>query len=116
MSQDAGILRPIDRVQVTELIAVEPALALYFGAHDCGVCQVMRPRVWSLLGESFPFMTRAYVDATAQRETAAQLRVFSVPTLLCFFAGQETLRLGRNFSLAELRTALARPYHLFFEP
>jgi thioredoxin-like negative regulator of GroEL len=115
MTGDAGIRRPTDLAQVTHLVRTEPALAVYFGAHDCNVCQAMRPRVWSLLGEAFPRCTRAYVDATAQRETAAQLGVFSVPTLICFFDGQEALRLVRNFSLTELRTALARPYHLYFD-
>jgi hypothetical protein len=116
MSGDADILRPTDLAQVTRLIGTEPALALYFGAHDCNVCQVTRPRVWALLDAAFPRCTRAYVDATAQREAAAQLGVFSVPTLICFFGGQETVRLVRNFGLTELRMALERPYRLYFAP
>jgi thioredoxin-like negative regulator of GroEL len=116
MSGDAGILRPTGLAQVTQLVRTEPALALYCGAHDCNVCQATRPRVWSLLAADFPRCTRAYVDATAQRETAAQLGVFAVPTLICFFGGQETLRLVRSLSLTELRAALARPYCLYFAP
>ncbi len=91
------------------------AVAVYFSAPDCAVCSVLKPRVFAALRRDFPRLVLAEVDSVAVPEVAAQCGVFSVPTLIVYFAGQELLRKVRNFSPAQLAAELQRPYALFFE-
>lgn len=90
------------------------AAAVYFSGENCGVCQVMEPKVRELLDSEFPRFVFARVATANAAELAAQHGVFTVPTLLIFFDGRESFRYARNFSLGQLRADLARPYQLFF--
>jgi thiol-disulfide isomerase/thioredoxin len=103
-------------VEATQaFVAQHAAAALYFGGADCGVCQVMEPKVWALLDEEFPKIACARIATEQAAELAAQQSVFAVPTLIIFFDGRETFRYARNFSIAEVTRDIARPYSLFFE-
>ena len=91
------------------------AALVYFSSADCGVCQTLKPRVFSELKREFPRIALAEVDCAAAPELAAQQGVFVAPVVAVFFDGSEQLRLARNFSPAALVEALQRPYALFFE-
>jgi hypothetical protein len=45
---------------------------------------------------------------------AAHYRIFTVPTLIVFFQGKETIRKSRFIQLDELRLDLERPYTILF--
>lgn len=100
--------------QFTAFLQQNPAAAVYFSGPDCGVCQVLKPRIMALLQRDYPRIAVALVDCAAAVELAAQRSVFAVPTLMVYFDGQEMVRLARNFSPAQLAEALERPYALFF--
>lgn len=100
--------------QFTAFVQQNPAAAVYFSGPDCGVCQVLKPRIMDLLQRDYPRIAVALVDCAAAAALAAQQSVFAVPTLMVYFDGQELLRLARNFSPAQLGEALERPYALFF--
>ncbi|MDH5785644.1 MAG: thioredoxin family protein [Chromatiales bacterium] len=91
------------------------AAALYFAGANCGVCQVLEPKVRSLLSESFPRVAFARVATEQATELAAQQSVFAVPTLLLFFDGRESFRYARNFSVGEIERDITRPYSMMFE-
>lgn len=88
---------------------------VYFAGEQCAVCEVLQPKVQTLLREEFPRMALAAVNCSTARELAAQEGVFSVPTVAIYFGGREVHRLTRNFSIGELRSSLHRPYELFFD-
>ncbi|HEY0720120.1 MAG TPA: thioredoxin family protein [Gammaproteobacteria bacterium] len=96
------------------LLQEHPAVLIHFSAPDCGVCHSLKPRIAALVAAQFPRLVLAEVDCAASPELAAQQRVFTIPVLLLFLEGRESLRLARNFHLAELRDQLARPYTLLF--
>lgn len=100
--------------ELSTLLHEHPAVLIHFSTPDCGVCQSLKPRISALVAEAFPQLLLAEVDCIAHPALAAQQRVFTVPVLLLFVEGRESLRLVRNFSLAELREQLARPYALLF--
>lgn len=99
---------------LTTFVQGHEAVAVYFSGADCGVCQVMEPKVRELLDSEFPRILFGRVATAEAAELAAQQGVFAVPTLLIFFDGRESFRYARNFSLGQLRQDLARPYQLFF--
>lgn len=92
-----------------------PAAAVYFSGEGCHVCSVLYPKLEAMLSEEFPRLGLARVNCTATPELPAQLGIFTVPTLVLYFDGHEAQRYARNFSLGELRQALARPYQLLFD-
>jgi len=98
-----------------DLIDDTPALAVWFSGPDCRVCQDLKPRVAEQLQQRFPQLLRVEVDCARLPAPAAQRQIFSIPALLVFFAGHETLRLVRNFSLNQLDQQLQRPYRSFFD-
>jgi len=100
--------------ELQALLHETPALLLYFSSPGCGVCEVLKPRVSALLAEKFPRIVAAEVDCTKAAALCAQHQIFSVPALLLFLEGRESLRLVRNFHLNEVRDLLARPYTLLF--
>ena len=88
---------------------------IYFSTPQCNVCKVLKPKLINLLDQKFPQMKFGYVDCEANKELAAQNRIFAVPTILFFIDGKEFIRKSRNVNLHELTEELDRPYSLFFE-
>ena len=101
--------------ELNTLVANEPAVIGYFSTPDCNVCKVLRPKVEALLEEHYPKIKFVYIDCVADPDTAAQSRVFMVPTLISWFGGSETLRKSRHFGMNELGAALERPYDMVFD-
>ena len=90
--------------------------ALCYLSHDgCNVCKVLKPKVYKMLQEKFPGILFYYVNTRETPDIAAQNSVFSVPTIIQFFQGKESIRKSRNISLSDLEKELERPYELLFE-
>ena len=110
--------QPFEQVTSTEdverIIAGHPSVALYFTGPDCGVCRTLLPKLESVFAEEFPNTPLIIVDAARYPAAAAQLQIFTVPTLLIFLDGKESIRRSRNMSPGELVAAFARPYRLRF--
>jgi len=97
-----------------EYLASETAVLVYFSTPQCNVCKVLKPKVVSLLEQRYPQMGFVYSDVARDAETAAQLGVLTVPTLIVYFDGKESARFVRTFGIGELEAAIARPYELLF--
>jgi thioredoxin 1 len=108
-------METIQSNQQFDLILAENDVVLsYFSTNDCSVCKVLKPKIIEVIGEAFPKMKMIYVESDQFPELAAQNRVFTAPTILCFFAGRETIRKSRAFGLEELRKEIERPYAILF--
>ena len=86
----------------------------YFSTETCGVCKVLKPKLKSFLEENFPKLEMIYVDVEREKELAAQLTTFSVPTIIIYFDDKEFLRYSRNINFDELFQSLERMYNLYF--
>jgi thioredoxin-like negative regulator of GroEL len=73
----------------------------------------LEPKIYSLK-KRFPHTRFKTVNATINKEIAAQFNVFSFPTVLVFYEGQESIRMVRNFSVQELEGKMNRIYQLLF--
>lgn len=101
--------------EMSAFVTDNEAALIYFSGENCGVCQVMQPRVKALLQSRFPRIAFTRVATEQAGELAAQQQVFAIPTMLVFFDGRESFRYARNFSMGEVEQDLARPYSMFFE-
>ena len=90
-----------------------PALLVLFGGAHCGVCQAIRPRIESMVAQSFPQFAMAYVDCAQAPAVCAQQGVFSLPVLRFYLGGQLVLERGRSFSLQEVGAEMERLWGLF---
>lgn len=92
----------------------QEATLLYFTSNSCNVGEAVAPKLMQLIEQEFPKIHFYYVNREALPEIAAQLSVFTEPTVLVLFNGQETIRKSRHFSLNDIKSAIDRPYHIMF--
>ena len=68
-----------------------------------------------MMDEKFPKIKQVYISANEYKHTAANLGVFSVPTVLIYLDSKEFIKKSRNISLLELENEISRPYGLYFD-
>lgn len=90
------------------------AVCFYLSTPECNVCKVLKPKVTEMLEVDFPSIFFCYVDLNEAKEISGQLSIFSVPTILVYFEGKETIRASRNVHLDELREQIDRYYKMIF--
>jgi len=97
-----------------EISKSNKAICFYLSTPDCNVCKVLKPKVIEMVESDFPEMSFCYVDLNEAKEISGQLSVFSVPTILVYFEGKETIRASRNMHLEELREQIERYYNMIY--
>ncbi len=88
-------------------ITSAPIVISYFSYPACNVCKVLRPKIESLIAQ-YDEVAFLYVDTHEAPQLAGQYTIFTVPTILIFVDGRESLRLSRNFSVGEVQAFLER--------
>ena len=87
---------------------------IYFSAPNCGVCEVLQPKIKELFRKEFSKLKAFHVDTSKQPEIAAQEGLFTNPSLLVFMNGQEVLRRSRTIGIDEISESLRRYYEMIF--
>jgi thioredoxin 1 len=100
--------------EFNRILKENKAVLVYLSGESCNICRVLRPSVESLLKENFPEMLFLYIDVNKFPEIAAQQSVFTIPTVICIFEGNEFFRKSRAFGISELAGEIERPYNLLF--
>ncbi|MGQ1908488.1 thioredoxin family protein [Marinifilum sp. RC60d5] len=88
---------------------------IYFSAPNCGVCQILRPKIEEMFIKQFPKLIAYHVDTANQPELAAQSGLYTNPSLLVFMNGQEVLRRSRAIGVDEVESSLERYYNMLFD-
>jgi len=101
--------------EFNDLVNENQAVLAYFSTEACTVCKVLKPKVTQMVAEFFPSIKAVYIQSDQLPELAAQMRIFTAPTVVVFFDGRETIRKSRAFGVEELRGEIQRPYDLLFE-
>ena len=86
----------------------------YFTGPDCAVCKALKPKLVELLARRFPEIAFGEVDCAASPALAASHSIFTIPTLVLFIQGKESLRRSRSFAPAALALELERPYSMLW--
>ena len=98
-----------------QIILKNIAVCFYLSTPECSVCKVLKPKVIEMINNDFSKINFFYVDLNEAKEISGQLSVFSIPTILIYFEGKETIRVSRNIHLDELRNQIKRSYKLIFD-
>lgn len=96
-----------------KLIEESEMILVYFGTEGCGVCSAVRPKVEDIL-ISFPKISSVQIDVNKLPGLAAFYNIFTIPGILIFIKGKETIREARNISIMDLRIRIERYYKLLF--
>lgn len=97
-----------------DLIRESPGLVVLFTDAGCHVADAVEPKLETLLRTQFPELRFTVVSRADSPPLVAQHGVFAFPTVVSFFAGKETARFTRTFSMDAVAEALERPYSLLF--
>jgi len=100
--------------ELKTILEKEDAVLVYFSHEQCNVCKVLKPKVAEVINASFPKMKMFYADTVKTPEIAGQNNVFTVPTIICYFGGNETMRKSRSIGVEELKGHIERPYNMVF--
>ncbi len=87
----------------------------YFSGDTCNVCKVLKPQISAMVSESFSKIKLLYVDIAETPEIASQQMVFTMPTIVVYAIGKETVRKSRYIGIEELRSVLERLYKQIVE-
>ena len=86
---------------------------LYLSRPDCGVCTALKPKVEQML-EEYPGIRAGYIDLDALPEAAGEFSIFTIPGILVYVHGKESVREARYVSMDDLESKIARPYQFLF--
>ncbi|WP_144461202.1 thioredoxin family protein [Siminovitchia fortis] len=92
---------------IHEMINENQLTLLYISRPDCSVCHGLLPQVEELL-EEFPSIVSMQADADEIPEIAGKYSIFTVPALLLFVNGKESIRKARFVPIGELRRQLEK--------
>jgi len=90
------------------------AVLVYISTTECNVCKALRPKVENMIQKEYPKIKFIYIESNKYPEIAAQYSVFTVPTLLVFFDGKESIRKSRYIGVQELSNNIERSYNMIF--
>lgn len=97
-----------------DLLLRENSMVLaYFSGANCSVCHVLKPRIESILAESYPEVTFIEIKTGNAPELAARFSVFTVPVILFFIEGKEYIREARTVDLLLFEQKLAKIIGLY---
>jgi len=95
------------------ILEEKQGVLFYFSIPTCNVCKVLKPKVKNMLKEKFEEIEFYYVNVEKAKELAANLSIFTIPTILVFFGGKEFLRKSRYIGIKELENYIKRLYTIF---
>ncbi len=105
----------VDSNEVLEkLIEDNEMVLVYFGGENCGVCRAMKPKVEEIL-KNYPKVKGVQVEVEKSLQVSVKYNIFTIPGILLFIDGKETIREARNISIIDLNSKISRYYKLFFE-
>lgn len=105
----------MDTNKLQNEIKSNEAVMVYLSGEDCGVCQVLQPKVKESMDKNFPKIKQIYISAQEFKQTAASLGVFTIPTIIVYIDGKEFVKQSRHISIPNLEQAIKRPYELYFQ-
>lgn len=89
-------------------MSMDTPIVLYFGTLSCNVCHSVLPKLLEII-KDYP-VSLFKIQADENQELAGQLTVFTVPTILIFYKGNEILRESRFIDFKNIEKLLINIY------
>ena len=95
------------------LIEKEEMLLVYFGNETCSICVDMKPKVEEIL-EKYPEIKAVEVKIDDSLKVARKHNIFTIPGILLFIDGKETIREARYISMEDIDNRISTYYTMFY--
>lgn len=99
---------------INKIINENEIVLIYFGSESCNVCKALKPKAEEIL-KGYPRIKSIEVDVEKSLSAASAYNVFTIPAILVFIDGKETIREARYISIQEIDNKISRYYNLLFE-
>lgn len=103
----------MEKEKIEDFIKDNLISIVYFSSATCGACDAIRDKVLHII-KNYKEIKFTEINAVENKEIAAFYDIFSLPILLLFVNGKETLRVGRYFDLLDFKNSIDRYYNLIF--
>src|SRR6056297_82944 len=80
---------------------------IYFSSPSCSVCKSLLPKIKKLI-KNYESIKMAYVNIKDVPAVGGKYSIFTMPTILFFINGKETLRESRFISITDLKYKIER--------
>jgi thiol-disulfide isomerase/thioredoxin len=108
-------MEPVDSLAGFALLRdKDPFVLGYFSRPGCGVCSALWPRVAAMV-DALPRAVARSIDLDLFPGAAGVYSIFTVPAVLVFVDGKESIREARHIDLRGLRGSVERLYRLRFD-
>ena len=99
--------------EIERFVASGHMRLLYLSRPDCGVCTALLPKVKEMLA-AYEGIEGAYVDLDRLPAAAGKYSVFTIPGIILYIQGKETIREARYVSVEDLQARIDRYHELLF--
>lgn len=100
--------------EIEYLIGNHNMVLLYFSGSNCGVCKIIKPQIVELI-KKYPNIYLFEIETEKHADISAQYDIFTLPSLILFIDGKETIRKLRYMSIVELESIITRYYDLYYK-
>ena len=99
--------------KLDKLIIEEEMLLVYFGNESCSICVDMKPKVEKML-EKYPKIKSVEIKIEDNLKITRKHNIFTIPGILMFIDGKETIREARYISIEDMDNRIFRYYNMFY--
>jgi len=87
---------------------------VYFSGNTCSACDVIKSKIEVILRD-YNEVKIMEINAVKEKEISAQLNVFSLPLVIIYIEGKESIRYGRNIDILEFKRFIDRFYNIIYK-
>ena len=98
---------------ISEFIENNPISIIYFSGSTCGACDAIKEKILKIIKE-YNEVKLLEINGVIEKELSATYDVFTLPILILFINGKETIRFGRYFDILEFKKLINRYYELIY--
>ncbi|MBB6480550.1 thioredoxin family protein [Spirochaeta isovalerica] len=99
---------------VKEFIKSGRMRLVYLSRPACGVCSAIKIKVLEIIGK-YPELEGTYVNMDIIPESAGEFSIFTIPGIILYIDGKESIREARYVSIEQLEAQIDRFYHMIFD-
>lgn len=96
-----------NEMEIHKLIESSDIALLYFSGTTCGACEAIRGKIEKIL-ESYPKIHSGFINGEEHVELMGSFQIFTVPQVILYVFGKETLREGKHLDLLEFERKIHR--------
>lgn len=101
----------LNKSQMDDVIKSDTFALFYLSKTQCGVCKSLKPKI-KMIADKYHKLNQYYVNLDRDETIIGQYSLFTVPVVLVFVEGRETIREARYMSVIDIDSRLERIFNL----